>query len=79
MKILCISQPSNKKCCFTGQPSAINEGEHYHTINERDDFYELAEHLGFLYRKNLFIPCSNIDETERIDEVLESMMQPVKS
>lgn len=71
MKVICISTPSKGNPKFT---PIIKEGSVYTVIDSgaetdiMEDWYELAEHKGYMYSQKLFIPLSTIDETELIKE-----------
>ena len=65
MKVICIDSYGNKN-------SIVEIGETYNVIGEVNlysiEWYELQEHPKWFYQKRQFIPCSDIDETQLVNE-----------
>jgi len=65
MRVICVDASGNEH-------SIVKEGETYNTIREVDIYgmrwYELEEHPKWFYQKRQFIPCSEIDELELVNE-----------
>lgn len=59
MKVVCIDASNMNKY------GILVEGNIYKVISNNDCFkaYELKEHKGYFYKKERFIPLSEIDET----------------
>ena len=76
MRVMCIDND------WEGDGPPIEYGEILNVIDyqkdEEGEWYEFSERKGYEYETKAFIPLSNVDETERIDEVLENIFVPVK-
>lgn len=72
MKVICIDASPGRTSPYT--PAPFKEGEIVtvdEIINNRS--YGLVEYPELYWAINRFIPLSDIDETERIDEVMETV------
>ncbi len=73
MKVLCISFPKEYDKRST---PIVEEGGTYNVFDmvemvgfpQFGYYYELEEHRGYIYSVDLFVLCSEIDETERMSE-----------
>ena len=65
MRVICIAQPAT---ILPGLKSRIKVSGRYEVNRENEYQYELAIHLGCGYDKSLFIPLSDIDETQLINK-----------
>lgn len=67
MKVVCIDTPKTVEPNI-GADSIVIIGQRY-TVNDETEYaYELVEHLGYGYAKRCFAPCSDIDETELLQQ-----------
>lgn len=72
MKVMCINT-SPDGFGPDEAPFNLKFGEVYNVVDEEIDeddvlWYELMHDLGIVYNSELFIPCSDIDETELVNE-----------